>query len=190
MSETEDLLELCASPNADWHVVQESGDLYANVGYHWTSQRGADHILREGLGATVEWPEDHEIFYIFCVLTSQALDRVTDVIDKHGLHSPKGSVAVVEALQKTWDEPRAVWYAIDPEYEGDTASYTDVRFVLDLDAIADWLGEHTRSAYVFGDHAGGYGIYWDGPPIPSRFMREDTPANNPRRANLVRGLKF
>ena len=93
------------------------------------------------------------------------------------LDSISGSDEVVEReFFRQFPEPRSLWFAPDIDYEGETASPqgTPIRTLIDLKGLGDWLGENVE-AWCFGDDAGGYGIYWSGPPAPSRFVQRENP---------------
>lgn len=165
MSYSEDYCEY-----VDYFLVQEGDDLARlsdeGLGVHYTDAEGLRRMMTEGIGSPRDYFFDHEYSRAVCLLDGDGWARV---------QAAGGSDAAVEReFFKQFSEPRSIWFAPDIDYEGETASPSGIpiRTLIDLEGLGDWLGENVE-AWCFGDDAGGYGIYWSGPPAPSRFVQVD-----------------
>jgi hypothetical protein len=155
--------------DADYFLVQEGHDLASlsknGKGFHWTSESGARSIIKNGLGAQRNYLFDHKVPYVYCLLDAPHAQAV----DKAG----QTDAAVESAFRSQFPKPRIFWFAPDPDYEGETAFNSEVRLVIDLDAAGDWLGELPTEVWCIPDNAGGYGVYWSGPALPTKFLTID-----------------
>lgn len=167
----------------DYFLVQEGHDLASlsrdgsGRGYHWTTPGLAERILREGLGAPRRWLYDHEVGLAYCILDGNHVK----IADRGG----QSDEAVERALLRQYPNLHVIWFATDPEYEGETATGGGARIVIDLDGAGDWLGDLTKrgrtttdEVWCFPDRATapysmGWGLFWNGPAIPPRFLHRD-----------------
>jgi len=154
-----------ACQEADYFLIQEGADLsrLSEVGFHWTSQKGLREIHRHGLGKPVRYLNEHEIFYAYCLLDGDHARWA----EERG----QSDDAVEHAFLDQYRGVRSFWFATDPDYEGETAGHREERVVIDLHGAGDWLGRLKTEAWAFTDNAGGWGVYWIGPPLPGRFLR-------------------